>query len=60
MGDMTTAFQNRAVTKPPTLDDTNTQLALANYEIAHFPAPTVPAVNPAPPVQEPGRRPHIG
>jgi hypothetical protein len=57
---MTTAFQGKADDRPPTFGDTNGQLALANYQIANFPRPTVPAVNPAPPVQEPGRRPHIG
>jgi hypothetical protein len=57
---MTTAFQDRADNRPPTLADTGGRLGLANYQIANFPAPTVPAANPAPPAQEPGRRPHIG
>jgi phospholipase C len=60
LGDMTTAFQGKADDRPPTFGDTNGQLALANYQIANFPRPTVQAVNPAPPVQEPGHRPHIG
>jgi phospholipase C len=60
LGDLTTAFGQRADPVPPSYADTGGQLGYTQYAVANFPLPTPPSSNQAYPVQEPGRRPHIG
>jgi phospholipase C len=61
VGDLTSAFRfDDAVDEPPVLPDTQGQLNLAKYEVAHLPAPAIPTSNQHVPTQEKGHRPHIG
>ena len=60
VGDLTSAFRlNKTNLTPPKLPDTNGEYNLSQYEISHFPLPTVPTTNQQMPKQEPGRRPSI-
>lgn len=60
-GDLTSAFRFYDDTAaPPTVPDTTGHAALAQYEVAHLPGPEAPgAGEQIPPVQAPGRRPHL-
>ncbi|WP_308190197.1 alkaline phosphatase family protein [Amycolatopsis sp. GM8] len=57
-GDLTSAFRfDQRPSPPPTLPDTTGNLALAQYEIDHLPAPAAPTGHQTPPAQAPGHRP---
>lgn len=59
-GDFTSAFRfDEKPAAPPTMPDTNEDLALAQYEIATLPPPAAPAGKQAQPVQAPGQRPSV-
>jgi phospholipase C len=60
VGDLTAAFQGHARREPPVYEDTTGQLGFIDYTIANFSLPTAPGATQTVPVQEPGRRPHVG
>jgi phospholipase C len=57
-GDLTSVFRHGGGHRPPRLPDTAPELARAQYEVEHYPAPTFPGSKQQVPHQERGHRPH--
>jgi phospholipase C len=60
LSNLTNAFRFGSHAEPPVLPDTSGPLTVATYTSSQYPLPPFPGADQTPPVQPPGRRPHIG
>jgi phospholipase C len=59
LSDLTGAFRFQSHAEPPVLPDTSGPLTVATYTSSQFPLPAFPGADQTPPVQPPGRKPHV-